>query len=236
VRGVWGRDLILQENQIDGTLCRGLVETKIMKKEAELTEQKADPAYPTSDRVHPGEYDVHSDQKRHSLVARLQAGDRDAAAELVDGYYRRIYLFMRKLGHDRQISEDLTQESFFNAWHHIAQLRDGKALDSWLYRIAANVSRLYWRRHKHKEVVGIEIIDVPDDRTGDGYDKVGRYEQLEELQIAVGRLPVKLRETIILHYMQQLTIAKAAEALGIKEGTFKSRLNRALRALRKDVT
>ena len=143
---------------------------------------------------------------------------------------------MRRLGHDRQISEDLTQESFFNAWHHIAQLRDGKALDSWLYRIAANVSRLYWRKHKHKEVVGIEIIDVPDDRTGDGYDKVGRYEQLEELQIAVGRLPVKLRETIILHYMQQLTIAKAAEALGVKEGTFKSRLNRALRALRKDVT
>jgi RNA polymerase sigma-70 factor (ECF subfamily) len=206
-----------------------------MRKGAELTEQKADPAYLIPDSAHPGEYDVHPDQKRHSLVARLQAGDRAAAAELVDGYYRQIYLFMRRFGHDSQISEDLTQECFFNAWHHIGQLRDGKALDSWLYRIAANVSRLHWRKHKHKEVVGIEIIDVPDS-TGDGYDKVGRYEQFEELQIAVGRLPVKLRETIILHYMQQLTIAKAAEALGVKEGTFKSRLNRALKALRKDVT
>jgi RNA polymerase sigma-70 factor (ECF subfamily) len=200
-----------------------------------LTEQKADPAYLKPDRVHPSEYEVHPDQKRHSLVARLKAGDRAAAAELVDEYYQQIYLFMRKFGHDRQISEDLTQESFFNAWHHIGQLRDGKALDSWLYRIAANVSRLYWRKHKHKEVVGIEIIDVPDS-AGDGYDRVGRYEQLEELKTAVGRLPVKLRETIVLHYMQQLTIAKAAEALGVKEGTFKSRLNRALKALRKDVT
>jgi RNA polymerase sigma factor (sigma-70 family) len=198
-----------------------------------LTEQKADPAYLTSDRVHPGQYEVHPDQKRHSLVARLKAGDRAAAAELVDEYYQQIYLFMRKFGHDRQISEDLTQESFFNAWHHIGQLRDGKALDSWLYRIAANVSRLYWRKHKHKEVVGIEIIDVPD---GDGYDGAGRYEQLEELQTAVGRLPAKLKETIVLHYMQHLTIANAAEALGVKEGTFKSRLNRALKALRKDVT
>ena len=200
-----------------------------------MTEQKADPAYPTYDRIHPEQCNVHPDQKRHSLVARLKAGDRAAAAELVDEYYRRIYLFMRRFGHDRQTAEDLTQESFFNAWHHIGQLRDGKALDSWLYRIAANVSRLYWRRHKHKEVVGIEIIDSAES-AGDGYDRIGSYEQLEELATAVGRLPVKLRETIVLHYMQQLTIAKAAEALGVKEGTFKSRLNRALKALRKDVT
>ena len=200
-----------------------------------MTEQKADPAYLTSDGVLPGQYEMHPDQKRHSLVARLKAGDRAAAAELVDGYYQQIYLFMRRFGHDRQISEDLTQESFFNAWHHIGQLRDGKALDSWLYRIAANVSRLYWRKHKHKEVVGIEIIDSAESAE-DGHDSVGRYEQLEELKTAVGRLPVKLRETIVLHYMQQLTIAKAAEALGVKEGTFKSRLNRALKALRKDIT
>ncbi|MHC4431671.1 MAG: RNA polymerase sigma factor [Planctomycetota bacterium] len=178
---------------------------------------------------------MHPDQKRHSLVARLKAGDRAAAADLVDAYYQQIYLFMRRFGHDRQTAEDLTQESFFNAWHHIGQLRDGKALDSWLYRIAANVSRVYWRKHKHKEVVGIEIIELSA-ATEDGYDRVGRYDQLEELAAAVGRLPVKLKETIILHYTQQLTIANAAEALGVKEGTFKSRLNRALKALRKDVT
>lgn len=200
-----------------------------------MTEQKADSAYLTSEQGHAGTYDVHPDQKRHSLVARLRAGDRVAAAELVDGYYQQIYLFMRRLGHDRQISEDLTQESFFNAWHHIGQLRDGKALDSWLYRIAANVSKLYWRRHRHKEVAGIDIIDMPESAE-DGHDRLGRYEQLDELNTAVARLPSKLKETIVLHYMQQLTIAKAAEALGVKEGTFKSRLNRALRTLRKDVS
>jgi len=200
-----------------------------------LTEQKADSGHLTSERGHLGKYEVHPDQKRHSLVARLRAGDRGAAAELVDEYYRQIYLFMRRLGHDRQISEDLTQESFFNAWHHIGQLRDGKALDGWLYRIAANVSKLYWRRHKHKEVVGIEILDMPESAE-DGHDRVGQYERLDGLKTAVDRLPFRLRQTIVLHYMQQLTIAKAAEAMGIKEGTFKSRLNRALKALRKDVT
>lgn len=200
-----------------------------------MTEQKADSAYLISEHGRPSIYEVHPDQKRQSLVSRLRAGERAAAAELVDEFYEQIYLFMRRLGHDRQVSEDLTQESFFNAWHHIGQLRDGKALDSWLYRIAANVSKLYWRRHKHKEVVGIEISDVPAGTEG-GHDRAVRYEQFDELKNAVERLPAKLKETIVLHYMQQLTIAKAAEALGIKEGTFKSRLNRALRTLKKDMT
>ncbi|UCF16146.1 MAG: RNA polymerase sigma factor [Phycisphaerales bacterium] len=206
-----------------------------MKKGADLTEQQADSAYLNTKQERPGKYEIHPDQQLHSLVARLRAGDRGAAAELVDDYYQRIYLFMRRLGHDRQVSEDLTQESFFNAWHHIGQLRDGKALDSWLYRIAANVSKLYWRRHKHKEVVGIDIIDMADG-TEDGRDRFGLYEQLDELKTAVEKLPRKLKETIVLHYMQQLTIAKAAEALDIKEGTFKSRLNKALKTLRKDVS
>jgi RNA polymerase sigma-70 factor (ECF subfamily) len=206
-----------------------------MKKEAKLTEQKADSAYLTDKQEHLANRKVQSDQKRYSLVERLKAGDRTAAAELVDEYYEQIYLFMRRLGHDRQVSEDLTQESFFNAWHHIGQLRDGKAFDSWLYRIAGNVSRLCWRKHKHKEVVGIEAIDMPGGSEGE-YDTIGQYEQLEQLNNAVARLPIKLKQTIILHYMQQLTIARAAEAAGVKEGTFKSRLNRALRALRKNVT
>jgi RNA polymerase sigma-70 factor (ECF subfamily) len=139
---------------------------------------------------------------------------------------------MRRLGHDLQVSEDLTQESFLNAWHHIGQLRDGKALNGWLYRIAGNVSRLYWRRHKHKKTSGIENFDVSDNKKA-GPEAAEHNEQLEHLKNAVSRLPDKLRQTVILHYMQQLTIAEAADAAGIREGTFKSRLNRALTTLRK---
>ena len=63
-----------------------------MKKGADLTEQKADSSYPISERGRPGTYEVHPDQKPHSLVARLRAGDRAAAAELVDEYYRQAGL------------------------------------------------------------------------------------------------------------------------------------------------
>ncbi len=206
-----------------------------MRKRAKSAEQEADLTHLTNNQWSLASSRERLSQRRDSLVARLRAGDRTAASELVDEYYEQIYLFMRRLGHDRQVSEDLTQESFFSAWHHIGQLRDGKALNSWLYRIAGNVSRLYWRKHKHKEVTGIEGLDVPDSGEGRS-DKVAHYEQLEQLKAAVAALPAKLRQTIVLHYMQQLTIAEAADAAGVRQGTFKSRLNRALQALREIVT
>ncbi len=52
---------------------------------------------------------------------------------------------------------------------------------------------------------------------------------------AVARLPWKLRQAIVLHYMEQLTISEAAEAAGIRQGTLKSRLNRGLESLREEV-
>jgi len=204
-----------------------------MKKKVKLAEQQEDLTYLKDMQRNLDGDKQHGSKKRDSLATRLRAGDRAAAAELVDEYYEQIYLYMRRLGHDRQASEDLTQESFFNAWHHIGQLKDGKALNGWLYRIAGNVSRLHWRKHRHKEVIGIEGLQMQQSDKSE-HEKIEYNEQLEHLNDAVERLPMKLRETIILHYMQQLTIAEASEAAGLNQGTYKSRLNRALKTLRKN--
>jgi RNA polymerase sigma factor (sigma-70 family) len=172
-----------------------------------------------------------SEQRRDSLAARLRAGNRAAAEELVDIYYEQIYVFFRRLGHSCQASEDLTQESFLAAWQHIGQLRSRKTLNGWMYRIAGNISKLYWRGHKESRAVSIEGIDVPDGGEAE-CDKTGHLEQLGRLKNAVAELPIKLRQAVVLHYMQYLAIAEAAEAAGVREGTFKSRLNRALKKLK----
>ncbi len=204
-----------------------------MAKNAKLAEQKPDSAHHKAERQNQTRAEQLEDEQ-DSLAGRLRAGDRTAAAEFVELYYRQMYLYMRRLGHDIQVSEDLVQESFLNAWYHIGQLKDGKALRSWLYRIAGNVSRLYWRKHKGKRAVSIEWIDAPDRKMLNA-DKIDQREQLEQLRTAVARLPVRLKEVIILHYMQHLTIAQAAEAAEIRQGTFKSRLGRALKILRKQL-
>lgn len=165
---------------------------------------------------------------RLSLARRLRHGERAAAEELVDAYYDKIYVLMRAMGYDRHTSEDLTQETFMRTWAHIGQLRDGKALTGWVFRIAGNVARLYWRKHKHLDVVP-DTAEV----ALDGSEQAGWREEYAHLREAVAGLPWKLRQAIVLHYMNQLSIAEAAEAAGIRQGTLKSRLNRALEALRK---
>jgi len=168
------------------------------------------------------------------LAGRLRRGDRTAAEELVDRYYERIYLFMRAVGHDRQISEDLTQETFLRAWYHIGQLRDAKALNGWLFRIAGNVSRLHWRTRKDVDATGLDGLGLP--LAGpSGLEGASGHEDVVRLRKAVARLPRKLQQAIVLHYMEQLTISEAADAAGVRQGTLKSRLNRALEALRKQI-
>lgn len=164
-----------------------------------------------------------------SLVTRLRLGERVAAETVVDIYYQQVYLYLRRLGHSRQISEDLTQETFLSAWQHVGQLRGGKGLNGWLYRIAGNISRQYWRRHH--DTADIDSIAEPE-KAESAYGGV-HGDQLIQLKKAVEHLPLKLRQAVVLHYMQCLTISEAAEALGVREGTLKSRINRALGILRK---
>ena len=205
-----------------------------MEKKVNSAKQKAYFAHLKDERRNCETIEDDLERTRDSLAARLKAGNRAAAVELVDIYYKQIYLFMRRLGHSRQVSEDLTQESFLHAWQHIGQLRSGKALNGWLYRIAGNVSNLHWRRHRNRETVSIEDFDVPDEGENDS-DKIERFEQISQMRRAVAKLSRKSRQAIILHYMQQLSIAEAAQAAEVREGAFKSRLNRALKALRKQI-
>jgi RNA polymerase sigma-70 factor (ECF subfamily) len=176
------------------------------------------------------------DNIKDALAYRLLEGDKNAVYELVDMYYHRIYLYMRRLGHSRQTSEDLTQEIFLQAWKHIGQLRNTQALGSWIYRIAGNVSNQYWRKHKGKELVSIdEILPLNSTDEKDSSRTSEDKEQISRLHEAVERLPLKLKQAVILHYMQHLTISEAADAMGLSEGTLKSRLNRALKILKKKV-
>ena len=205
-----------------------------MSKKVKFTEQAAEFAHLINAQQNPDRNCENQEQKMDLLASRLRSGDRAAAAELVDLYYQQIYLYMRRLGHNHQASEDLTQESFLQAWHHIGQLHDGEALKGWLYQIAGNASRLYWRRHKDKKAISIEGFDVPVSSSGD-YNKAEDDEHLERLEVAIARLPIKMKQAVVLHYLQKLTIAEAAEAAGVRKGTLKSRLSRALEVLRKDV-
>jgi RNA polymerase sigma-70 factor (ECF subfamily) len=165
------------------------------------------------------------------LVRRLRRGEREACTELIRRYHGDVYRYLRRLGADRALAEDITQETYAKAWCGIRSLRDAASLRSWLLAIARN-EYFQWARSLSGQVA--TVADPPESLAG-GPDPEGAAllgERDRRLREAVGQLEPDLREIVGLHYFQDLSLREAGAVLGIPKGTAKSRVHRALECLR----
>lgn len=165
------------------------------------------------------------------LVWRLRRGDADACRELIRRHHHVVFGHLRRLGADRALAEDLTQETYAKAWCKIEGLRQATSLRSWLLTIARN-EYLQFVRSRNPEVNGLNELPEPAAEEPGADALAAVAERDSRLQDAVRRLEPQLRETVALHYFQDLSIKEVAEVLGVPNGTVKSRLNRALETLR----
>jgi len=165
------------------------------------------------------------------LVWRLRRGDREACRELIARHHRSVYGYLRHLGADSALSEDLTQETYAKAWRRIDTLRQSGSLRSWLLTIARN-EFLQWARVERPEVE--TTGELPEQRDGDPGQEAALLssERDRALRRAVAGLEPELRETVALHYFHDLSLRECGAVLGIPPGTVKSRVHRALGSLR----
>ena len=105
-------------------------------------------------------------------------------------------------------------------------------LRPWLYRIATNAARTQLR--KKRRDTSLEEDELVDG-SSQSWEKVENKELLLQLKKEIDNLPTKLKQVVLLHYMQHLTIAETADAICTGQGTVKSRISRALRKLRKQL-
>jgi len=175
------------------------------------------------------------------LVARLQAGDQMAYAQLVEQHAGQIYrLALRMMGNEAD-AEDVLQETFLSAFKSIDRFEARSSLSTWLYRIASNAALMRLRRSEPEQV----SVDEPVERE-DG-DLVPRQffdfcclpeedflrdEAREELQRAIAELPPTLRSVFVLRDIEGLSTEEAAHALDLSVSAVKSRLMRARLKLR----
>lgn len=127
-------------------------------------------------------------------------------------------------------AEELTQEVYLKAMKKLNSLRDTDRKKEWLLRIARNTCLNHCRRERLYKYL---LIRIP----GHHKDHVSpeiRFIENEQFQIfkrSVGNLPLKMREVFILYTYGRLSYGEIAGYLGIKEGTVRSRLNRARRVI-----
>lgn len=172
--------------------------------------------------------------KREQLpVAQARAGNVEAWESLFRRYRLPLYVYIFELVRDEQASLDLVQETFINAFRHLATLRDDDRFGGWLFSIAHQKCLQQWRRQNRDAELREELANEPTASDDDPLDLLIREEQEAEFMKLLPRLPVAQRSTLLLHIVEGFSLEEIARITGAQVGTVKSRLYYAKRTLRK---
>ena len=210
------------------------------------------PQAPEADtRSKTGEFPVRPDEPRPASVAqspfpntiesdalaRAQAGDHLAFAQLYSLHKRRIYsLCLRMVGNTAE-AEDLTQEAFLQLYRKIATFRGDSAFSTWLHRLAINVVLMQLRK-KGLAVTSLDEAMEPaqEERAGRSFGApdltlAGAIDRMA-LERAIDNLPAGYRLIFVLHDIEGYEHNEIASLLDCSIGNSKSQLHKARLKLR----
>ena len=173
--------------------------------------------------------------EQRMLVTRALQGDEKAFSDIVDQYSALMLRTATMIVADHDIAEDVVQDAFIQAWHHLADLREAGALRPWLMRIVVNQCISFKRRLTRttnfvRQALSEQEIDLMA-QIADHYK--GRLERDWDLAQAIESLPLKQRVVIVLHYYNGMTLPEMAHSLQTSENTLKKRIQAALNNLRR---
>jgi RNA polymerase sigma-70 factor (ECF subfamily) len=166
---------------------------------------------------------------RAELVTRAQQGDREAFSTLAHGVSARLYATARLILRQPDRAEDAVQDALIEAWRDIRGLRDPDRLDAWLHRLLVRACHRQIRTDSRRRITEVEL---PWALGGAGTDSARALADRDEMERAFRRLTPDQRTILALVYYADLPLADVAVALGVPLGTAKSRLHRAIGALR----
>jgi RNA polymerase sigma-70 factor (ECF subfamily) len=169
------------------------------------------------------------------LVERIAKGEQVAAVDLVDLFYERIYAFLRRLSANDADAADLTQKTFGRVWQALPSFNGRSSVGSWIHSIAYHIY-VDWRRANHPGEARSSEWWAERAGAGPGPDEIAARNDLSATTYAaVDQLPPELRDTVHLHYYQELTLQETADALGIATSTVKYRVRQALAELQQKI-
>ena len=165
------------------------------------------------------------------LLRRAQRGDPEAFGELMEPLEQLVWRVCWHYTGNREAAEDCGQEAMIRIWRNLGNYRGECALESWVYRIAANCCMDWLRKKKRDKSVSMEPLreqgfDPADPAPGTEEQVVAKDER-QRLREAIALLPEEQREALIMTQLERIPYEEAAKALGVSEGTVKSRVNRA---------
>jgi RNA polymerase sigma-70 factor, ECF subfamily len=176
-----------------------------------------------------------------SAIARgLRRRDPDLLDRLIEQYQHRLLRYLVYLAGNRELAEDLFQETWIRVLERGHQYDGKHEFSTWLYAVARNLTIDYLRKKSPLSLDG--MIDglmederhaplEPADTRPMAWEVVHQHEQAERISAALVSIPAEYRETVVLRFQEGLALEEIATVTGAKLGTVKSRLYRGLNML-----
>ena len=165
-----------------------------------------------------------------SVIAMVRAGSADAFAQVMEHYQVPIFRYLYRMTGDYDIAQDLTQDTFVQAYKALLKTQSDLRLKAWLYRIATNNA---FQQHRRKKL--LSFIPLDEWRKSDA-SQVNRPESAgieAGVQEALTKVPAEQRTCIVLHFVEGLKYAEIAQTLGISEEAVKKRVSRGKQLFRR---
>jgi RNA polymerase sigma-70 factor, ECF subfamily len=174
-------------------------------------------------------------------AAGLELQGLEDFAAVVEAHQRRIYRLLLGMLGDAEAAETLTQDCFLRAYRARSSYRGDAKVATWLLKIAVNLARDHARNRRlafWKRLVGMDghaesFQEMAADRRASPEQALLAREELRAVWAAVETLSAKQRAVFLLRFVEEMTLAEIAQATGMKAGTVKSHLARAVGAVRK---
>jgi RNA polymerase sigma-70 factor (ECF subfamily) len=174
------------------------------------------------------------------LIEQTLGGDGNAFAIIVERFQRKIYRVARAIVRDDMEADTITQDTFVQAYTHLSSFEGRAGLETWLTRIAINRSRDALRRRRF-----VSIFTFRDDSDEPALEPVDerpdpeREMMASQLRVAIQRAEKQLsaqQKTIFrLRHYENLSLEDIADALGLRSGTVRAHLFRAIHKIRKEL-
>ncbi len=184
---------------------------------------------------------VKSDQ---DIVALARAGEEAAYRELIRRYERPLFSLLYRMVRDRELAEDLAQETFVKALNAIESYRPEFKFSSWIFKIANNAAIDHLRRRELDtlSLEGSPQAETPEaieatalqigDRQESALDEVEARELGGQIEAAIAQLRPEYRSCILLRHVEGRAYEEIAEILNLPLGTVKTYIHRARNELR----
>jgi RNA polymerase sigma-70 factor (ECF subfamily) len=170
-------------------------------------------------------------------AVRLRGGDVESLTRLVQRYQHRLYRYLLRLVSQPSVAEDLFQQTWLRVMERIQFYDPKRSFEGWLFAVAHNLAIDHLRRRKPESLdeplpSGETQSDLTRSDSPGALDLVLSKEKASCVAEAVSGLPVAFREVIALRFEEEMKLEEIATVLALPMGTVKTRLHRALKALR----